>query len=58
MGELDQVVVNRESDIGNGFKYHGWHNPLADADEGEDDERVLWITNIQFKTKTCLLKPN
>ncbi len=41
LGELDQVVVNRESDVGNGFKYHGWHNPLADADEGEDDERVL-----------------
>ena len=39
MGELDQVVVNREHDIANGYKYGGygltaWHNPLADADDG------------------------
>ena len=39
MGELDQVVINREHDIANGFKYGGygltaWHNPLADADDG------------------------
>ena len=46
MGELDQVVVNREHDIANGFKYGGygltaWHNPLSDADDGQDDESVL-----------------
>ena len=45
-GELDQVVVNREHDIANGFKYGGygltaWHNPLSDADDGQDDESVL-----------------
>jgi len=41
-GELDEVVVNREHDIANGYKYGGygltaWHNPLADADDGHDD---------------------
>ena len=45
-GELDQVVVNREHDIGNGFKYGGygltaWHNPLADADDGQNDDDVI-----------------
>ena len=40
-GELDQVVVLREHDIANGYKYGGWHNPLMDADEGDDDETVL-----------------
>lgn len=45
-GELDANVVHRESDIGNGFKYGGygltaWHNPLADADEGNDDDKVV-----------------
>jgi len=43
MGELDEVVINREHDIANGFKYGGygleaWHNPLADADEGMGDD--------------------
>ena len=46
MGELDQVVVNREHDVANGYKYGGygltaWHNPLADADNGQDDESIL-----------------
>jgi hypothetical protein len=41
LGDLDQVVVPRESDIGNGLKYHGWTNPLSWADEGADDETVL-----------------
>jgi len=41
-GELDEVVVNREHDIANGFKYGGyglkaWHNPLSDADDGTGD---------------------
>ena len=40
-GELDQVVVLREHDIANGYKYGGWHNPLMDADEGADDETVV-----------------
>lgn len=42
-GELDEVVVNREHDIANGFKYGGygleaWHNPLSDADDGMGDD--------------------
>ena len=41
LGELDQVVVPRESDIGNGLKYHGWTNPLSWADDGSDDQSVL-----------------
>jgi len=46
MGELDEVVVNREHDVANGFKYGGygltaWHNPLSDADDGQDDESIL-----------------
>lgn len=40
-GDLDHVVVNRESDIGNGYKYGGWHNPLMDADDGQDDDQIL-----------------
>ena len=40
-GELDQVVVSREHDIANGFKYGGWHNPLMDADSGAGDESVI-----------------
>ena len=50
MGDLDHVVVNRESDVANGFKYGGygltaWHNPLADADDGMGDESVV---NLQL----------
>ncbi len=46
MGELDEVVVNREHDIANGYKYGwygltAWHNPLADADTGADDDSVI-----------------
>ena len=46
MGELDNVVVHRESDVANGFKYGGygltaWHNPLADADDGMGDDAVV-----------------
>jgi hypothetical protein len=41
LGELDQVVVPRESDIGNGLKYHGWTNPLSWSDDGADDQTVL-----------------
>ena len=45
-GEADEVVVNREHDVANGYKYGGygltaWHNPLADADNGQDDESIL-----------------
>jgi len=43
MGELDEVVINREHDIANGYKYggyglEGWHNPLMDADDGMGDD--------------------
>ena len=40
-GELDQVVVYREHDTGNGKKFHGWTNPLGWTDAGEADETVL-----------------
>jgi len=47
-GELDYLVVNREHDIANGFKYGSmpygqtaWHNPLADSDDGQDDDQIL-----------------
>ena len=54
MGELDQVVVNREHDVANGYKYGGygltaWHNPLADADNGQDDESILPQTASRVK---------
>ena len=49
-GELDQVVVNREHDIANGYKYGGWHNPLMDADGGADDETVV----LQIKSSMRL----
>ena len=46
LGEADEVVVNREHDVANGYKYGGygltaWHNPLMDADDGQDDESVI-----------------
>lgn len=45
-GELDGQVLDRERDVANGFKYGGygltaWHNPLADADDGHDDDQIL-----------------
>ena len=40
-GELDQAVVPRFKDAGNGFKHNGWTNPLSWTDNGEDDEVVL-----------------
>jgi len=37
--------MDREHDIANGFKYGSmpygqtaWHNPLADPDDGQDDD--------------------
>lgn len=43
-GEFDHHVVPRESDIGNGVKFHGWTNPLANTDDGNDDDIVLVLT--------------
>jgi hypothetical protein len=40
-GELDQVVVFRESDIENGKKFSGWTNPLSWTDDGDSDETVV-----------------
>ena len=44
-GEGDSLVVNREHDIANGYKYGSmpyqltaWHNPLMDSDDGQDDD--------------------
>jgi len=43
-GELDQAVVPRFKDAGNGFKHNGWTNPLSWTDNGNDDEAVLILT--------------
>ena len=40
-GELDDAVVLREHDTGNGSKFHGWTNPLGWTDGGDADETVL-----------------
>jgi iron uptake system EfeUOB component EfeO/EfeM len=40
-GELDQVVVYRESDVANGAKFSGWTNPLSWTDNGADDDTVV-----------------
>lgn len=40
-GELDEVVVYRESDIKNGEKFSGWTNPLSWTDDGASDDTVL-----------------
>ena len=37
-GELDNVIVPREADTGNGKKESGWTNPLGWSDTGEDDD--------------------
>jgi len=46
VAELDDHVVTRERDIveaGDGIneKFSGWHNPLADTDNGNDDDTVV-----------------
>jgi hypothetical protein len=51
-GELDQAVVPRFKDAGNGFKHNGWTNPLSWTDNGEDDEVVL----LQTKTDGSLIQ--
>lgn len=40
-GEAEETVVWRESDTGNGKKFHGWTNPLSWTDAGDADETVL-----------------
>lgn len=40
-GEVEETVVYREADIGNGVKASGWTNPLGWSDTGEDDDSVL-----------------
>jgi len=40
-GELDNNVLHREFDTGNGVKYHGWTNPLGWTDAGADDDKVV-----------------
>lgn len=46
VAEQDDAIMTRERDIveaGEGIneKFSGWHNPLADTDGGDDDEKVL-----------------
>merc|ERR1712083_348384 len=46
VAEQDDAIMTREKDIveaGEGInkKFSGWHNPLSDTDDGEDDEKVL-----------------
>ena len=45
-GELDDYVVNREKDSGNGEKNSGWTNPLGWSDEGDSDDLVLAQTEV------------
>ena len=40
-GELDDKVVQREADTGNGKKKSGWTNPLGWHDDGTGDEQVV-----------------
>ena len=40
-GELDDHVVSREADSGNGTKHGGWTNPLGWTDDGTGDEQFL-----------------
>jgi len=40
-GELDDHVVAREADSGNGTKNSGWSNPLGWTDNGAGDEQFL-----------------
>jgi len=43
-GEDDEDVTSREKDneySTGGAKFHGWTNPLAWADEGADDDKVI-----------------
>ena len=42
-GELDEAVVYREADVKNGEKFSGWTNPLSWADDGNDDDTVLFM---------------
>jgi len=51
-GEDESQVVYRENDIveagaGVNKKFSGWHNPLADTDDGDNDESVLVATHRQ-----------
>lgn len=65
VAELDDHVVGRERDIveaGDGVneKFSGWHNPLSDTDDGNDDETVVvqigaeGIKEHRFKDSTLL----
>lgn len=40
-GELDDHIMLREKDIGNGVKESGWTNPLGWSDNGDDDDQVV-----------------
>ena len=51
-GDSEETVVNREADIGNGFKFSGWTNPLSWADDGSADDTVV----LQLNSKLRMLR--
>jgi len=56
VAEQDDAIMTREKDIveaGEGIneKFSGWHNPLSDTDDGEDDEKVLTQLNDNDEDK-------
>lgn len=46
LGDSDHTVILREEDISNGIKFSGWTNPLGWTDDGQDDEYVLWFSDL------------
>ena len=47
LGELDDHIMLREHDIGNGVKSSGWTNPLGWSDTGADDDQVVLQTGFE-----------
>ena len=47
LGELDDHIMLREHDIGNGVKASGWTNPLGWSDTGADDDQVVLQTGFE-----------
>ena len=48
-GEVEETVVYREADIGNGVKASGWTNPLGWTDAGDDDDTVVLQINENMR---------
>jgi hypothetical protein len=47
LGDGDDLIINREHDIANGWKVSGWTNPLSWEDDGTDDDGIL---NLGYDT--------